>query len=284
VACASAEAYGDHAPVTIALRACAALFAATWLVLPGFGLIDLTVTWDPDWPQALEGGWGLFSTIIVGAAFVLVATRPHATPTAIGQLAVAAVALAVSGLLAEEPGLLAYGAGLAVETGIVVLLFRGRLGPFRARLSLPLLLVGGLGAVPWLVYTSHMWAANRENRPDSDTTVGVDHYSMQGALALSLAVLPLLAAAAPRLRPFSPLCAGVAAFYLAIISLAWPDAAGGLTRAWSLAAAAWALGLVAAAMYRPRSAEVVSAGNAPAPSSSSSVTEANVDSSASSTR
>ena len=222
------------------------LFAATWLVLPGFGLIDLTVTWDPDWPQALEGGWGLFSTLIVGAAFVLVAVRPRAAPTAVGQLAVATVALAVSGLLAEEPGLLGYAGGLAVQVGIVLLLFRGPLGPFRARLSRPLLVVAALGAAPWLVYASHMWAANRENRPDSDTTVGVDHYSMQGALAVSLAVLPLLAAAAPRLRPFSPPLRGRGRVLSRDHLARWPDAAGGLSRSWSLAAAAWALALVAA--------------------------------------
>jgi hypothetical protein len=29
-------------------RAIAAFFALTWLVFPGFGLIDLSVTWDPE--------------------------------------------------------------------------------------------------------------------------------------------------------------------------------------------------------------------------------------------
>ena len=51
------------------------------------------------------------------------------------------------------------------------------------------------GFIPWLSYALHMWALNREDRSDSDITMGVDHYSVQGALALSLAVLPLLAAA-----------------------------------------------------------------------------------------
>jgi hypothetical protein len=92
-----------------------------------------------------------------------------------------------------------------------------------------------------------MWAANREGRPDADLTIGIDHYSMQGALGVSLALLPLLAAVAPRMRPFSPVCASVAALYLAVVSLAWPDAAGRLTQAWSIAALVWAIALLAAA-------------------------------------
>jgi hypothetical protein len=39
------------------LRATAGLFAVSWVVLPGFGAIDLAVTWSADWPQVLEAGW-----------------------------------------------------------------------------------------------------------------------------------------------------------------------------------------------------------------------------------
>jgi hypothetical protein len=112
--------------------------------------------------------------------------------------------------------------------------------------------LGIVGAVPWLAYAFHMWAANRENRPGSDITLGTDHYSMQGALALSLALLPLLAGLHPRLRPLGPLCAAVAALYLAVVSLGWPDAAAALGKTWSLAAAAWAVALLAASARRLR--------------------------------
>ena len=61
----------------VAVRLLAGLFAVGWLVFPGFGAIDLSVTWDADWPQVLEAGWGLFFTVIVGAAFALVALRPR---------------------------------------------------------------------------------------------------------------------------------------------------------------------------------------------------------------
>ena len=117
-----------------------------------------------------------------------------------------------------------------------------------------------LGIVPWLAYAVDMWAANREGRPDSDITNGIDHYAVQGALGLALAVLPTLAALRPALTPLAPVCAGIAAGYLGLVSFAWEDAAGGFGRTWSAAAMAWGLCLVAvsltAAVRRSRRAAV----------------------------
>ena len=95
-----------------------------------------------------------------------------------------------------------------------------------------------------------MWALNREERSDSDVTLSIDHYSVQGALALSLALLPLLAALREDARPFVPVCASVAAFYLGLVSLAWPHSPGGLGRAWSAVAITWALVLLAVTLAR----------------------------------
>ena len=36
------------------LRLLALVLSLSWLVFPGFGLIDLSETWDPDWPVVLE--------------------------------------------------------------------------------------------------------------------------------------------------------------------------------------------------------------------------------------
>ena len=55
----------------VAARAFSGVFALSWLVLPGFGVIDLSVTWNADWPQVLEAGWGLFATVIVAAVATL---------------------------------------------------------------------------------------------------------------------------------------------------------------------------------------------------------------------
>ena len=234
----------------VALRVLAAVFAAGWLVFPGFGLIDLSVTWSPDWAQVLEAGWGLFSTVLVAAAFLFIVIRPRNSVPALAQLSLATVALALSAVVAEEGKLLAFAALLAVQTAIVGALagrsWVGRTGSREP--SLPLLVVAAAGAVPWLAHALHLWALNRESRPDGDITLGIDHYSVQGALALSLAALPLLAALWADVRPFVPVCAAVSAFYLGLVSLAWPDSPGGPGRMWSAAAIAWALALAAAAL------------------------------------
>src|SRR4051794_1586847 len=71
---------GHPAPVRLlAARLLAALFAVTWLLFPGFGLVDLSVSWDPGWPVVLEASWGLVMTVLVGGSLVAVAVRPRAT-------------------------------------------------------------------------------------------------------------------------------------------------------------------------------------------------------------
>ena len=235
-----------------AARALSCLFAASWLVVPGFGLIDLSVTWNAEWPQVLEAGWGLFATVIVAAAFVRVAAWPRTATPGIAQLVVATVSLAVAALVATETKLLVLVALLGPQTAIVGAL----LGPAwrkdaelqraRSRSSRLLLMVAAAGAVPWLSYALHMWTLNREDRSDGDVSLGIDHFSVQGALALALVLLPVSAGLRADLRPFVAVCTSVAAAYLGLVSLAWPDAAGALGRPWSVAALAWGLALVAA--------------------------------------
>ena len=104
----------------MAVRALAGVFAVSWLVFPGFGVIDLSVTWRADWPQVLEAGWGLFATVIVGVVFVRVAWRPRACAPAAAQLVVASFSLAVSAIVAKEAGLFALVILLALQTAIVL--------------------------------------------------------------------------------------------------------------------------------------------------------------------
>ena len=234
-----------------AMRILAALFAFGWIVLPGFGAIDLTVTWSDDWPQVLEAGWGLYFTVLVGVPFVLAAVRPQASRPVVGQLVAAAVVLAVSAVAAQEVGVLVLAMALAVETAVVARLARReRSAPGVAGgRSFPLVALAAAGVVPWLAYAYDMWSLNRQELVDADLTNGIDHYSVQGALGLALALLPLLAAARRDIRPLVPLCVGVASAYLGLVSFAWQDADGGFGRWWSAAAMAWGLGLVLVALW-----------------------------------
>ena len=93
--------------LAVARRVIAGFFAVTWFTFPGFGLIDLSVTWDPAWPQVLEAGWGLYMTLFVGVPFAVIAVRGRVSlQPATAQLCVALGALIISAIVATEAPLL----------------------------------------------------------------------------------------------------------------------------------------------------------------------------------
>lgn len=253
----------------LAARAVAVLCALTWLVVPGFGVIDLSVTWNPDWPVVLEAGWGVFMTVLVGGSFLTVAVRPHRSAPALVALGTGLATLLIAVAAGREPALLFYAAVLLVEAGAVVALLPERepLRPLRLRPSRPLLALAVAGAVPWLVDALRLFEAGRRELGVliGDVTVGVDHYAVQGALALALCVLPLLAAVWPRGRRHLGGCAALCAAYLGAVSCAFPDAAAGLGPVGSALCLAWglAVGLVAAARPLPGRVPSVRGGRAP---------------------
>jgi hypothetical protein len=216
------------------LRVLAAVFAAIWL-LPGFGIPDLIAAWWIDWPRVLEAGWGAFAALIVASAFAATAVT-GGIACARTQLLVALGALVVSAAVGLEPQLLVAAAVLGGQAAILALV-AGRIGRGTGRASPALLLVGATGVVPWCVYALRMWRSNRAGVP-VDVTNGIDHFALQGALALALAALPFFAAFEARMRPLVG-TAGLAAAYLGAVSLAAPGAVGAFSRVWAAAAIAW---------------------------------------------
>jgi hypothetical protein len=242
----------------VVVRLLAAVCALTWLILPGFGLIDLSVTWSSDWPEVLEAGWGLFFTVVVASPFVLVVVRLRGSMPGTPQLAVATLCLAAATVAAEEWRLGLLTALVALEAVAVGVLARPWWRWRPTGRSLPVLVLGVAGIVPWVIYALEMFSRNREHRADSDHSVGIDHYSVQGALGLALVLLPVAAGLRRELGPFVPVCAGICAVYLGLVSVAWQDAAGRLGTVWSVLAILWGLGLAGGAfMDRDR----VPAGN-----------------------
>jgi hypothetical protein len=240
-----------RAVLTRVLAACSAL---TWLVWPGFGLPDLAVSWSASWPVVLEAGWGLFATGVAGA-FVGIAVRPRRGTGALAVPAVATVALAVSALAGQEPRALLLAGLLAGQTAATAALARP-VGDRAARgVSWPLLLVAGAGVVPWTAYALTMWRAARDGAR-VDVTDGVDHAVVQGALAVCLATLALVAATWPPGRRLLATGTGLAATYLGLVSLAWPGAVAGPTRASSVLALAWGVAMTASGLVRPRAQAV----------------------------
>jgi hypothetical protein len=246
----------DHAPVRLlAVRLLAVLCALTWLVLPGFGLIDLSVTWDPDWPVVLEASWGVFMTVLVGGSFLAIAVRPTRAAPATTTLLVSLATWLVAAAAGLEWPLLGYVALLALQLPLVLLVpDRERLRPVAWSVSRPLLVLAALGIVPWLVHAERMFASNRRNAGVliGDVTMGVDHYAVQGALALALVVLSLVAACWPRGRRYLGTSVGLCAGYVGLVSFAFPVTWAGLSPLWSVLAMTWGGAIAVLAIAAPR--------------------------------
>jgi hypothetical protein len=239
----------------LAARVLALLCALTWLVLPGFGLIDLSVTWDRDWPVVLEASWGVFMTVLVAASFLTVVLRPRRTAAASVVLGVALVAMLVASAVGLEWPLLGYAALLAVELQVLWLVpGRERLRPVVVKPWPPLVLVAAAGAVPWLVHAERMFRANRGGAGEAiqELTMGVDHHAVQGALAVALVALSLGASLWPRGRRHLGLATGACAGYLGLVSFAFPGTWAGLSPTWSALCMAWGTAIAALALAGPR--------------------------------
>jgi hypothetical protein len=186
-------------------------------------------------------------TMFVAGSFAAVARRPDCTaPAQVVLLGVLSLWLlsAAAGLEAE---LLGFAAFLAAEIAILaaVLPTRERVTPVRWSVQAPLLVLALAAAVPWAVHAAGMYRLNRANGHEwhGDITMGTDHYAVQGALALALVVLPLLAACWPRGRRHLGIAAGVAAAYLGLVSSTHPSYDAALGTVWSYLAIAWGVGI-----------------------------------------
>lgn len=102
--------------VRVAVRLLAGVFAALALVWPGYGVIDLSDTWNPDGVPVLSGGWGLFFTVLVAVPFAVVAAVPARAAPAVWVLVLAWVALAVCALASAEGPLVPFAGWLLLGT------------------------------------------------------------------------------------------------------------------------------------------------------------------------
>lgn len=243
----------------LAVRVLAVLAALTWLVVPGFGLIDLAVSWDPDWPVVLEAGWGVFTTVLLAGSFLAVAIRPTRAAPATLTLATALAALLVSAVAGLEWPLLGYAALLAVQTSVVLLVPGSeRVLPPSWSASVPLLVLAGAGVGPLLTLAARMYRLNRQDAGEAigELTMGVDHHAVQGGLAVALAALAVVAAVWPRGRRAVGTSAGVSAAYLGLVSLAFPGAWAGLGPAWSALCLVWGAAVAGFALAAPRALQL----------------------------
>jgi hypothetical protein len=240
----------------IMVRTLAVLAALTWLVLPGFGLIDLSVSWNPDWPVVLEASWGLFMTVLVGGSFLAFAVRPARAAPATATLLVALAAMVVSAAAGLEWPLLGYAGLLALEMAVLLPLIpdRERARPLTWSVQPSLLAVAALGVVPWLVHADRVYRSNRRDAGTmiNELTMGVDHHAVQGALAVALIALSVATALWPRGRRHLGLATGVCAGYLGLVSFAFPGSWAGFGPVWSALCMAWGAAIAGLAITAPR--------------------------------
>ncbi len=237
----------------LAVRVAAGLFALMALVWPGWGGVDLSVSWSADWNPILSGGWGLFFTVLVAVPFGIVAVRPQWGAPAIWVLGVASASMAVAVVIGLEGPLAWLLAWLLLGTACVALPpvvepWRPIDPVWRPRT----LVIVAVTSSAWLAYAWSMGAHNRQGRTDTDFSSGVDHYSVQSALGLALPLMAVMAAGSPRGRRLMGALSGVCAVYLGALWIGWAGYPGGMARPWAVAAILWGVALVGWSWLGPR--------------------------------
>jgi hypothetical protein len=199
-------------------------------------------------------------SVLVGGSFLAVAVAPARTAAAQVTVLVTLATWLVAAAAGLEWQLLGYVGLLALQAALVGLLLRNRerLRPVRWSVSALLLAVAALGVVPWLLHAERMFAGNRRSAGVliGDVTMGVDHYAMQGALALALPALALLAAVWPRGRRLLGIGVGLCAGYLGVVSAAFPSTWAGFDPLWSWLCLAWGVAVAVLALPGSGSARV----------------------------
>jgi hypothetical protein len=242
------------------IRVVAVLFALTWLTFPGFGLLDLGVTWDPDWAVVLEASWGVTMSVLVAGSFLALAVSPRRPAPAAVVLGVVLASWLFAVVVGLEPELLLFVGLLAVQMAVCAWLLAGvpgreALRPTGWAVRWPLLLVAVTGVVPWLWHAERMLRASRRSAGETinELTMNVDHYTVQGAWAIALPTLALLAAGWPRGRALLGVGVGLSAGYVGLVSAAFPGTWAGFSPAWSVACMAWAAAIALLAVLPVRS-------------------------------
>ena len=113
-------------------------------------------------------------------------------------------------------------------------------------LSPTLLGLAAVAAVPWALHAVEMYRRNRADVHEwhGDITMGTDHYAMQGALAVALVVLSVIAAVWPRGRRHLAVSVGLATGYLGLVSITHPTYDAALGSPWSALAVAWGVAVI----------------------------------------
>ncbi|WP_426998146.1 hypothetical protein [Pseudarthrobacter sp. N5] len=218
--------------------------------VPFFGLIDMVALLDLDqpaseWDVPLGVSWGSFFTVLLAGPFVWIALMPHRAWPAIVQLGIASFALMISSLAGLDGRPLWVAVPVAGSALLFAWLTSGVAGRFPRSWSLhwPYLILAGAGLVMWIPYALHALGMSRA-RIDGDITLGIEHWPVQGAAGLALAMCAVAMAMWAPGRPLLRLTVSVSATLIGVSMLDEPDRAGALgSQLWGTAMVIWGTAL-----------------------------------------
>lgn len=220
---------------------------AVFAALPFFGLIDLStllglVDQDYVWAVPLEVSWGSLFTFVVAGSYVSIAVAPRRAQPGLVQLAIVVLALTLGAAGGLDPRPAYVAAAIAASVLLLGWLVR-ELDGWTPRWSPTALsvLVALVGAVLWLPYALN---ALGQSRTDGlgDITNGIEHWPVQGATGLALAIGAVVMAGWLPARPLFRVSISMSAVFIGMAGLAYPDRDGatqGLP--WAVAVTVWGL-------------------------------------------
>lgn len=221
-----------------------ALVAAVGLM----GVIDLVVLlgWVDQqyvWEVPLEASWGSLFTFFVAGGYLWLALFPGAPWPALVQLGICSIALAVSAGVGLDWRPLALAVGLAASAlGLWQLLGRPPAdlgGPPSVQRAV--LAVALLGTPLWLPYASVAFERSRAGVLGS-VTQGIEHWPVQGAVAVALVLSALVLAVYEDGRPLLRVAVSLSAVWIGMAELAYPDRDGAVgSLLWGVGVTLWGL-------------------------------------------
>ncbi|MDN4614930.1 hypothetical protein P5G50_10755 [Leifsonia sp. F6_8S_P_1B] len=226
-----------------------AWIAALVAAVPLFGLVDLATTLglsDPRyaWAMSLAASWGSLLTFVVAAGFGWVGAVPRRPAPGLGLLGLATLGLLVGSALLLDARPLGLAVPLGAVTALLAVLLRPYVRPsvpaWRWRPSPPAI-VAALGVPLWAGYVVNTEIAALIAPPGSgDDTVGIDHWPVQLALGVVLAVGSALLTGAVRQLVLWRWSFGLTAVAVAWATLAYPDRAGAMPHpVWGVLFVVW---------------------------------------------
>lgn len=248
-------------PPTARMRGAKALawFLAFVSAFLFFGIVDLLTLpgWvDPryEWKVPLEVSWGSLFTFVVAGSYVRIARNPFEPWPAIGLLSITTAALILSSTLGIDARPLPVALVIGATVAVFARLARKSTAPFprQWRMSWQHLVVAAAGIPLWLFYVLHALAMSREGRAD-DISWGIEHWPVQAAVGMTLALSAVLMAFWVPARSLLGVTTSLSAALIGTAMLAYPDRAGAMDNPmWGVAMVVWATVLALLQPVRPR--------------------------------